>query len=537
MRDSAYRLAAIVLGLAATAPARSQAETTTADLLHAGRQIYEAGVLTSGRPLVGKRQGMKDVVGASAACILCHRRSGYGMTEGANVVPPIAAPSLFQNHRLAGSMPRRAKGISVDEPAFKKRPAYDDTSLALAIRQGTGAGGKPLQFLMPRYALEDADMLAVTAYLRTLSITPSPGLDANTIHFATVVDGRQSDQRKQAVADVLEACFAERFPQGRGAGRSWRLHLWTLDGDPAGWDAKLAARLSERPVFALVGGLGGADWEPVHRFCERERLPCLFPHVDVPGDPSAGHYTFYFSQGVVLEARVAARYIMSEAGRAGISRVVQIVGRSGAATTAAAAFRSAMGAAAIVVEDQAMSALAQDGFNTLGAGDAIVAWLDEDEIAHLSRRPPPAAGLLIFSGWLGGLENAPLASSWRAGAHLIYPFDAPPRWNVRMNRNLRPWLAGKGLSGGDERLKGNTLAACNVLAEGMAGTRGTLQRDHLVELVESYPAGMGNAPAPQAYPRFSLGPGQRISSKGAYIVRFAAPDFTGLEPVGDWRVP
>jgi hypothetical protein len=87
-------------------------------------------------------------------------------------------------------------------------------------------------------------------------------------------------------------------------------------------------------------------------------------------------------------------------------------------------------------------------------------------------------------------------------------------------------------------LQGNTLTACNLLTESMLRLRGRYFRDHLVEWVENYSSAMGNAPAPQAFPRFSLGPGQRFSSKGAYFVRFASPDKKRLVPVQPgWIVP
>jgi hypothetical protein len=48
---------------------------------------------------------------------------------------------------------------------------------------------------------------------------------------------------------------------------------------------------------------------------------------------------------------------------------------------------------------------------------------------------------------------------------------------------------------------------------------------------------MGNAMAPEAYHQFSTGPGQRFTSKGAFVVRFAAPEHLRLEPEGDWITP
>ena len=84
---------------------------------------------------------------------------------------------------------------------------------------------------------------------------------------------------------------------------------------------------------------------------------------------------------------------------------------------------------------------------------------------------------------------------------------------------------------------GNSLAACNLLIEGVLRMRGAFFRDYLVELTENYPSGMGNAPAPEAFPRFVIGPGQRYTSKGAYIVKFKPPELSELELVRDWTVP
>jgi hypothetical protein len=86
-------------------------------------------------------------------------------------------------------------------------------------------------------------------------------------------------------------------------------------------------------------------------------------------------------------------------------------------------------------------------------------------------------------------------------------------------------------------MQGNTLAACNLLTEGVLRLRGQFLRDYLVEWTENYPTQMGNAPAPQAFPRFSVGPGQRFSSKGAHLVRFAGPASDRLAPEEEWIVP
>jgi hypothetical protein len=95
--------------------------------------------------------------------------------------------------------------ITVAEPRYRQRPAYDDQSLGRALREGRAAGGEFFDYLMPRYALGEADMRALTAYLRVLSASPSPGIEPHTVHFATVLAPGADAARKQAMLEVLRA--------------------------------------------------------------------------------------------------------------------------------------------------------------------------------------------------------------------------------------------------------------------------------------------------------------------------------------------
>src|SRR5450631_735759 len=92
--------------------------------------------------------------------------------------------------------------------------------------------------------------------------------------------------------------------------RAWELHVWQLSGPPDTWEAQLDQYLAREPVFAVISGLGGANWAPVHHFCERAALPCILPNVDLPVDAAdTDFYTIYFSRGVLLEAALLARCI------------------------------------------------------------------------------------------------------------------------------------------------------------------------------------------------------------------------------------
>jgi hypothetical protein len=519
--------------------------TAEAELVEAGRMIYREGRLPSGEPLRGRRPAGNEVSGRDAACVLCHQRSGLGLAEGAIPMPPVSGPALFGSQPLPGHVARRAPGMEFRDYPFRTRAPYDDDTLARAIRGGVNPDGYEFQYLMPRYELSERDMDSLVAYLRSLSAQPSPGVDATVAHFATVVAPGVDPARREAHLGVLRSCFRERYPEPeddasgmaqQGKRQVWRLHVWALEGAPETWERQLQAHYARQPVFAMISGLGGAEWAPVERFCEAGGLPCLFPNVDLPGSPSGGWYSFYFFRGVALEAAVLADYVREQRG---LRRVVQLSRPEGAGARGAAALREALAGSGIALEERGFPGTPRSRpLAGLGKGDALVLWLGSEDLAALTRAWPPPAGMILVSGMLSGLENAPLPPAWKKAALMVYPFDPPGRWHLRMDRNLRPWLAQQGLARSDERLQGNTLAACNLLTESMLRLRGRYFRDHLVEWVENYPSAMGNAPAPQAFPRFSLGPGQRFSSKGAYIVRFAAPDTKRLVPVRpDWIIP
>ncbi len=549
-RRSARQLgAALALGCGVAAAAAEPAPAA-ADLIAAGQRLYEQGLLPSGDPLVGERPGGMRASGREVACVLCHQYSGMGLTEGAVRVPPVSAPALFRNEHPApvGRAPRRAPGVKFQDYHFRVRPPYDDASLARAIRAGTSPTGASFSYLMPWYELDPPAMQALLSYLRTLSDTPSPGADAAVAHFATVVAPGTDPAQRAAFLGVLQACFKARHPPrgddpGAPTGQGWQLHVWDLEGAVETWEAQLQAKYAAQPVFALASGLGADEWGPVERFCERERLPCLFPNVEVPGSASGGRYSFYFYKGVLLEAEVAARYLQDRRQPARLTRVVQVSRPEGSGARAAAALQAALADSGLGLELRSLASTdvpaLQAALAGIGPTDALVLWLRPADLAALSAvvEDPPAAGLILASGVLGGQERAPLNAAWKGTALLVYPFDPPARWDFRMSYNLRTWLEEQDLPRADERLQGNTLAACNLLTEGMLRLRGRYLRDYLVEWTENYPTAMGNAPAPQAFPRFSIGPGQRFSSKGAYITRFAADDPERLEKVEDWIVP
>src|SRR5258708_27501789 len=91
-------------------------------------------------------------------------------------------------------------------------------------------------------------------------------------------------------------------------------------------------------VFAVICGVGGREWAPVHRFCEREKVPCLFPNVQLPVVAEGNFYPIYYSRGVLLEADlIRAELSLSSHATGQRARVLQIYRRGDIGESAAGA--------------------------------------------------------------------------------------------------------------------------------------------------------------------------------------------------------
>jgi len=289
-------------------------------------------------------------------------------------------------------------------------------------------------------------------------------------------------------------------------------------------------------VFAVLSGLGGSNWAPVHDFCEQEHLPCLFPNVEVPV-ASGGYYTLYFSKGVLLEADLIAQ-ALGDAG-AQAPRAVRQVYRAGDSGAAGAKeLAQDLAGRGLAVHDEALPegaagrARLQRVLEHAEAGEALVLWLRPDDIAALGPLPPQVPAVYL-SGRMGGLEHAPLPAGWRDRTWLAYPFDLPDRRVVRVDYPVG-WFRIRHIAVVDEQLQADTYLACGLLAETLSHMVDTFVRDYLVERAEE---NLEHRIMTGYYPRLSLSEGQRFASKGGYVVRFAEPGGERLVALHDWTVP
>lgn len=460
-------------------------------------RLYRQGVLPSGKSLRGQREA-GPVEGALAACATCHRRSGLGSWEGQVVIPPITGRFLF-HERTGGSAP------------------YTDATLARAIRSGVASSGRRLGELMPRYELDDTTMAALLAYLKTLTSGPVPGVDGDTLHFATIITPDADPVARRGMLDVLQQFFADKNAGLRGDSpalqstrgvmyrvtRRWTLHVWQLTGPPASWGQQLERKLEATPVFAAISGLGGQTWSPIHRFCEQHALPCLFPNVDLPVNSEDDFYSVYFSRAVLLEAELIAAQLAPR------QRVVQVFRPNdiGAAAATALAHTPTLDVVSRQVEGELQSV-----FDSIGPTDTVVLWLRPSDLAALPTKPP--SGTVYVSGLMGSLEHAPLPEAWREVSLVTYPFDLPEQRQVRMNFPLG-WFKVRQVSLVNERVQTDTWLSCVILAELLGHMLESFVRDYLLERVEML---LSHRLVNGYYPRLGLAPGQRFASKGGYLV-------------------
>lgn len=555
-------LAASSLAARAAAPGSAPVPTPVSARTPAipGESIYLNGVLGSGALLEGVRAGSEGAgrlatKGADAACVNCHLHSGLGYISKERLVsvPPITGRYLYQPR----TMGPEDHELTYVENVRTDRDPYTDATLARAIREGLDSSGKPLGYLMPRFDLDDREMAELVAYLKTLDPNGVPGVTDTVLHFATIITPDADPVKRRGMLDVLDEYFKDKntfpFPpsprmrtsSGKAlyskslymANRHWQLHVWELTGPAATWEDQLRRHMSQEPVMAVVSGLGGSNWAPVHAFCERERVPCLFPNVEVPIDAEDDFYSLYFFRGVLLEADLIARAI-AEPDQGAPARTVRQIYRAGdSGEPAAQALAAALRERGIAVDCRRLAADAKgrdvaQAVARSEAADAFVLWLRPADIAGLGPAPQGHAAVFV-SGLMGGLENTPVPVSWRSRVQMTYPFDLPERRGVRLDYPLG-WFSFRHIPVVAQQVQVDTYLACGLLAETLSHMADTFVRERLVERLDEM---LEHRILTGYYPRLALSEKQRFASKGGYLARFSGADNIGLVAVHDWTVP
>lgn len=507
-----------------------------------GERLYREGILASGEPVAARLQGDVPAQGAQLVCAGCHGRSGLGSGEGKIFMPPVTGATLYRPREIRRKQLYDARTL---------RPAYTDATLARAIRDGLDPAGRPLDPMMPRYALGDADLASLVAYLKTLSSGLSPGVTGTHIRFATVVAGNVDARARKAMLDVLEAfvesknadtrhetTLARRSPFHKAthyeAYRKWELHVWELAGEPDSWRAQLEARYAREPVFAVIGGIGAGSWAPIHAFCEHHAVPCLLPNTDLPVVAERDFYSLYFTRGMTLEAEVLARHLHAERPAA---PVVQVYRAEPRGMTAAAALRRALGALGgvalrdeVIGPNETVAPIVECALLS-ESGASLVLWLDEDDVPPLERFA--GAGRIYLSTTLAAAAPRAVTETFDGEVYAIHPYHLPEDAASRL-RAMASWLRGKGVAVSDERVQANTLFTVNLVAQALKHVRSNFHRDYFMQRIEHI---FDSMVTPAAYPKASLGSNQRYASKGAYVIRLGREANGDAVTESEWVVP
>ena len=546
-------------GMSAAETAPSAAEPTK--LVDIGRRIYQDGILENGETLQGMSAAQVTVKGKQAACTVCHRKSGLGSSEGANIIRPIVGRYIFpaQKSKADTQVTSELHKRALYAPA-STRAEYTPGAFAKVLRLGVDYNGQSLDQLMPRYNLNDKDIAALTAYLNTLSSRADPGVDQESIHFATVVMPGAKPSESKAMLDVLDAFFADKNGGSRSEARRravgtevgyrsyrrWMLHVWNLTGPAESWNTQLEQYYSKQPVFAVISGIGGDNWRALHDFCERQEVPCMFPSSNLPVTDNA-YYSFYFSRGMVLEAEVLAKYLAKQIGKQ--SSILQVFNQQDSAgAMAAKVLRDKLQnlGGKTEVSDWILPAnmdaaiwqkLLQDK-----QPQTLVMWLNKEDLLKFSQWDSTgyAPQQIIFSGSMLGSTIASDSSllgkslqKYSNKIRLVYPFELP-RQTAQYLQRTKLWLRAKKLAVTEEQIQANTYFAAMVVGDSISHILDQYYRDYFIERLEHMVA---RSLVTSVYPHMSLGPGQRYASKGAYVIKYSQQSGRLVEPLTEWVVP
>ena len=119
-----------------------------------GKQIYVKGESEAGEIIARLGSADLDVPASSFSCANCHGLRGEGTREGGIQPPPINWETLTRPHTSA--LTRRV------------RTAYNEATLARAIRDSLDPAGGRLHPAMPNYKMTREQMADLIAYLKQI---------------------------------------------------------------------------------------------------------------------------------------------------------------------------------------------------------------------------------------------------------------------------------------------------------------------------------------------------------------------------------
>lgn len=516
-----------------------------------GKKIYLNGVGMNHNTITAFSAGNVKLEKEKAACSNCHRRSGYGSSEGGLLIPSITGKSLFNSREFKYKELKRKSSRPIT------RKSYNKTSLINAIKFGIDPNGRKLNPLMPRYSMNENDMDALISYLSNLSTKPAPGVNNETIHFATIITPDISGKQKSAMLAVLNTYINAKNAETRlekrratnapwhkkwsySAYRKWKLDVWELTGEIESWSKQLNIFYKKQPVFSIISGISSSSWQPMHDFCNTHEIPCLFPNTMMPGESknkktsTENSYSIYFSEGISLEAKVIAKHIYKEKNAKRCNNIVQITDDTKKIKIAANAlinqllnYKVKFQVSNIVVNSDLFKTFKADVTST-----CLVHWVDNLLLQNNMINFQNIKQVYVTQNAKKLAEVKP--EKFNSPVYYSTPFALEKNKDRHLKR-IRIWAKMNKISPYIEDISANTYYAVTLAAKGIKHIRTHFSRDYFVERLEHM---IDNMAFHSIYNRFSLGPGQRFASKGAYIIGPIKKPMDINNPVNsEWIIP
>lgn len=289
------RLFILAALLVAACPAAAGDDLTPAQ--ERGKLIYTKGESAASRIITAAISTSEAPASASILpCTQCHGLDGRGIgivspdINWATLVDPDGHEHLQRNHG-----------------------AYDEVSLARAIREGVDPAQNKFEPTMPRYTMADEDMADLIAYLKVIDAELDPGLSASTIRIGTVLPtAGPLGGAGTAMKAVIEAYFDSVNASGGVHDRQLELVVgeYGAEDTPAFWRAQDLLR--DEALFALVAAYVPGFEDEFTNLVESTKVPHVGPHTLI-GSNTSSRYEFDLQAGLAEQAEALVKAVTSQA--------------------------------------------------------------------------------------------------------------------------------------------------------------------------------------------------------------------------------
>ena len=488
-----------------------------------GKQVYVEGTSPSGKPI----EALVGVEGfplpaSSMPCASCHGRDGRGRPEGGVIPSDVTWSHLTTSYGHEHSYGR-------------EHPAYDASSVALAISHRIDPAGNALDVAMPAYRMEQEDLDALVAYLKRIETDYDPGITPESISLATLLplSGRMAGLGN-AMRAVLDAYVDDLNAEGGINGRVVELDVIPFANSPDDALASLESAVAKSGTFALLSPYSVGIEAELARFAETARLPVIAPYsLRPPSSIVLDEYSFYLFAGDgqlmrVLVETVADANAGSDPGVALVGPDIAEVQSLAKAVTSQARRRGWQDPVPVSYQAGAFDA-AESAERVRDAGALFFFGSPEELGALLGELADADAVPLVAvpaSRVTRSLFDAPAAFDGR----ILSAYPRSPTDVTAAGRQAYLALrAGHELADEHASAQLAVLAAAETFAEAAMRAGRHLSRESLLRALETlHEFDTGLTPA------LTFGLNRRVGALGAYVVRVDLEQGTFV-PEGPWR--